>query len=62
MSPTNNGCESDQRLTAALPWEHAGDRRALGATIGSLWVSQDQGDRWQRVSTHLPAISCVRSG
>ena len=62
MSPTDNGCESDQRLTAGLPWERPGDRRAFGATIGSLWVSQDQGDCWQRVSTHLPAISCVRYG
>ncbi|MCZ6444982.1 MAG: hypothetical protein O6941_00500 [Planctomycetota bacterium] len=60
MSPTDNGCESAQRLTAGLPWERADDRRAFGATIGSLWVSQDQGESWQRVSTHQPAISCVR--
>ena len=62
MSPTDNGCESDQPLTTGLPWECADDRPAFGATIGSLWVSQYQGESWQRDSTHLPAISCVRYG
>ena len=37
-----------------------GERLAFGSTTGSLWVSEDQGDRWQAVSRHLPPIACVR--
>jgi ligand-binding sensor domain-containing protein len=33
-----------------------GARLAFGSTTGSLWISQDQGDRWQTISTHLPPI------
>lgn len=37
-----------------------GERLAFGSTTGSLWVSEDLGDSWCNVSTHLPPIACVR--
>jgi photosystem II stability/assembly factor-like uncharacterized protein len=33
---------------------------AFGSTTGSLWVTEDQGDHWRCVSTHLPPIYAVR--
>ena len=71
---TRDGGASFEVLTDGLPQEHAydlvyrhaldvdeaGERLAFGSTTGSLWVSDDQGDAWQTVSTHLPPVSCVR--
>ena len=37
-----------------------GERLAMGSTSGSLWLSEDQGDRWRSLSTNLPPIACVR--
>jgi hypothetical protein len=61
-------------LTRGLPQSHAydivyrhaldvdatGDRLAFGSTTGSLWTSEDAGDTWSCVSTHLPPIYAVR--
>jgi hypothetical protein len=61
-------------MTKGLPQSHAYDivfRHALdvdgtgkvlafGSTTGSLWVSEDAGDSWTNVSTHLPPIYAVR--
>ena len=44
----------------ALDLASDGQRLAFGSTTGSLWVSEDQGDSWQTVTTHLPPVSCVR--
>lgn len=44
----------------ALDIDESGDRLAFGSTTGSLWVSGDQGDSWQCVSSHLPPIYAVR--
>jgi hypothetical protein len=69
-----NGGTSFTELRAGLPQEHAydlvyrhalavddsGDRLAFGSTTGSLWVSEDGGERWACVSTHLPPVHCVR--
>jgi hypothetical protein len=33
---------------------------AFGSTTGSLWLSNDKGDSWETISTHLPPIYCVR--
>jgi photosystem II stability/assembly factor-like uncharacterized protein len=44
----------------ALDVDDSGDRLAMGSTTGSLWVSEDQGDSWTAVSSHLPPIAAVR--
>ena len=41
---------------------HTGDRLAFGTTTGSCWTSEDQGDSWRCLSTHLPPVYCVRFG
>jgi hypothetical protein len=43
-----------------LAVDASGTQLAMGSTTGSLWVSEDQGDSWDAVSSHLPPISCVR--
>jgi photosystem II stability/assembly factor-like uncharacterized protein len=74
VTRTRNGAQNFEVLTQGLPQEHAydlvyrhgldvdenGDRLAFGSTTGSLWVSEDGGDHWMGVSTHLPPIHCVR--
>lgn len=74
VTRTRDGGRAFDTLTDGLPQEHAydlvfrhaldvdasGDRLAFGSTTGSLWVSEDQGDSWHCVSTHLPPIFCVR--
>jgi hypothetical protein len=74
VSRTRDGGRSFEVLREGLPQEHAydlvyrhaldidasGERLAFGSTTGSLWVSDDQGDHWTAVSTHLPPIVCVR--
>ncbi len=74
VTRTRDGGRSFEVLRDGLPQEHAydltfrhaldidasGDRLAFGSTTGSLWVSEDQGDRWQCVSAHLPPVYCVR--
>lgn len=37
-----------------------GNALAIGSTTGNLWTSDDQGERWAAISTHLPPIACVR--
>jgi hypothetical protein len=46
----------------ALDIDQSGNRLAFGSTTGSLWVSEDQGDTWQTISTNLPPVYCVRFG
>jgi hypothetical protein len=74
VTRTLDGGASFESLREGLPQEHAYDltyRHALdinaggsvlafGTTTGSLWVSEDRGERWQCVSNHLPPIHCVR--
>jgi len=43
-----------------LAVDETGDRLVMGSTTGSLWVSEDQGDSWQCLSTQLPPIDAVR--
>ena len=33
---------------------------AMGSTSGSLWVSEEEGDSWATISTHLPPVYCLR--
>jgi len=37
-----------------------GQRPVFGTPTDTLWLSDDQGDAWQTLSTHLPPIDCVR--
>jgi hypothetical protein len=53
---------SSQEHAYALDIDPTGNVLAFGTTTGSFWVSEDQGDRWQCVSEHLPPVFCVRFG
>jgi len=44
----------------ALAGDETGDRLAFGSTTGNLWISEDQGDSWQTVSSTLPPVHAVR--
>jgi len=43
-----------------LAVDETGDRLVMGSTTGSLFVSEDQGESWSCLSTHLPPIDAVR--
>lgn len=74
MTGTRDGGASFDVLREGLPQEHAydlvyrhaldidatGERLAFGSTTGSFWVTENGGDAWAQVSTHLPPIYCVR--
>jgi photosystem II stability/assembly factor-like uncharacterized protein len=74
VTRTRDGGQTFTTLTNGLPQEHAydivyrhalaidttGNSLAFGTTTGSLYVSDDQGDRWQCVSEHLPPVHGVR--
>ncbi|XXT22356.1 hypothetical protein WME94_12420 [Sorangium sp. So ce429] len=74
VSRTRDGGKTWDVLRDGLPQRHAydltfrhaldiddtGDRLAFGSSTGSLWITEDQGDSWQAISTHLPPIYCVR--
>lgn len=76
VSRTRDGGRSFGVLSQGLPQRHAydlvyrhgldvdasGDRLAFGSTTGNLWISEDQGERWQQLSGYLPPIYCVRFG
>ena len=76
VSRTRDGGASFDVLRKGLPRQHAydivfrhgldvdetGDRLVVGSSTGSLWVSEDGGDAWVTVSTHLPQVYCVRFG
>lgn len=74
VTRTRDGGKTFQTLRAGLPQDHAydliyrhgldvdrtGTRLVIGSTTGSLWTSDDAGDTWQAISTHLPPIAAVR--
>jgi len=74
VARTRDGGKSFEVLTCGLPQEHAydlvfrhafevddsGDRLVMGSTTGNLWISEDQGNTWTTISTHLPPIYCTR--
>lgn len=76
VARTRDGGETFDVLREGLPQEHAydltlrhaldvddsGDVLAFGTTSGSLFVTDDGGDRWEVVSHHLPPIHAVRFG
>ncbi len=42
-----------------LALDKTGNRLAIGSTTGSVWVSENQGDRWTLAASHLPPVYCV---
>jgi len=74
VTRTKDGGKTVETLRNGLPegpsydlvFRHAldvapdGERLAVGSTTGSLWISDDQGDYWQTISTHLPPVHCIR--
>lgn len=73
VTRTRDGGESFEVLRDGLPQEHAydlvyrhaldvdasGERLMFGSTTGSLWVSENGGDSWQALSSHLPPVYAV---
>lgn len=74
VTRTRDGGQTFDVLTDGLPQENAydlvyrhaldidtsGKRLAMGSTTGSLWLTEDQGDHWQTLSTHLPPVFVVQ--
>lgn len=74
VTRTRDGGKTFTTLTDGLPQEHAydltfrhaldvddsGNRLAFGSTTGSVWISENQGDSWHCLSTHLPPVYAVR--
>jgi hypothetical protein len=74
VTRTRDSGASFDVLTDGLPQQHAydlvyrhaldvdgrGQRLAFGSTTGSLWLSEDQGDRWQQISAQLPPVYALR--
>ncbi len=74
VTRTRDGGRHFETLVTGLPQHHAydltyrhaldvdaaGERLAFGSTTGSLWISEDQGDSWHAVSTHLPPVHAVQ--
>lgn len=74
VNRTRDGGKTFEALTKGLPeapaydmvYRHAleldatGDRLVMGSTTGSLWTSDDQGDSWELLTSHLPPVYCVR--
>ena len=74
VSRTRDGGRSFEVLREGLPQENAfdivyrhglevdatGERLAMGSTTGSLWISEDGGDSWQTIASHLPPVYCLR--
>lgn len=74
VTRTRDGGKSFEVLRTGLPQQHSydlvyrhgltidatGNSLAFGSTTGNLWVSDNQGDSWQLVSSYLPPIYSVR--
>ena len=70
VTRTRDGGKTFDVLRNGLPQEHAydlvfrhaldvdltGKRLAAGSTTGSLWLTDDAGESWRALSTHLPPI------
>jgi photosystem II stability/assembly factor-like uncharacterized protein len=44
----------------ALDVDETGERLAFGSSTGSLWITEDGGDAWTCLSSHLPQIYAMR--
>ena len=45
-----------------LDVDASGDTLAFASTTGSLWITEDGGEQWAEVSSHLPPVYAVRFG
>lgn len=75
VSRTRDGGKTFEILDRGLPapsfdliYRHAldvdvgGNVLAMGSTTGGLWLSEDAGESWRTISTHLPPVYAVRFG
>jgi hypothetical protein len=46
----------------ALAVDGRGERLAMASTSGNAWVSENAGDDWQSLSSHLPPVAAVAFG
>lgn len=74
VTRTRDAGQSFEQLTDGLPQTHCydiifrhcldidetGERLVMASSTGSVWISEDSGDHWQTISTHLPPIYCAR--
>jgi hypothetical protein len=74
VTRTRDGGKSFEALREGLPQQHCydliyrhglavsddGNTLLMASTTGSLWVSENGGDRWQEISSNLPPIYAVR--
>jgi photosystem II stability/assembly factor-like uncharacterized protein len=44
----------------ALDIDTTGEKLLMGSTTGNLWLSDNQGDKWQCLSNYLPPIYAIR--
>ena len=70
VTRTRDGGKSFDVLREGLPQKHAydlvfrhaldidasGERLVFGSTTGSVWVSENGGDRWSAITRHLPPV------
>lgn len=73
VTRTDDGGKTFRTLSEGLPtgtsydliYRHAfvgdgtGRQLAMGSTTGNLWVSDDEGERWSRLSANLPPIAAL---
>ncbi|NNE94167.1 MAG: exo-alpha-sialidase, partial [Verrucomicrobiales bacterium] len=76
VNRTRDGGNSFDPLTRGLPsppaydlvYRHAlevdstGNVLVMGSTTGGLWISENGGDSWTEISSHLPPVYVVRFG
>ncbi|MCA9093025.1 MAG: exo-alpha-sialidase, partial [Planctomycetaceae bacterium] len=74
VTRTRDGGASFESLRNGLPQTHcydvifrhgldvdeSGNRLAMGSSTGSLWISENGGDDWACLNSHLPQIYSVR--
>lgn len=74
VTRTCDGGRSFEQLRTGLPQQNcfdliyrhgldidaSGQLLAMGSTTGNLWLSDDQGESWQNLSTNLPPIYALR--
>ena len=74
VTRTRDGGKTFETLSNGLPQSHAyhlvyrhgldidatGEQLVMGSTTGGVWISENQGDDWARVSADLPPVHGVR--